>query len=64
MPEIAVPHRSPVPPDLSSEPWPRAIILMDMNAFFASVEQYDKPEWRVRPVAINNGLEGTCLITR
>ena len=34
MPEIAVPHRSPVPSDLSSEPWLRAIILVDMNAFF------------------------------
>jgi len=63
MPEIAVPHRSPVPSDLSSEPWPRAIILVDMNAFFASVEQYDKPEWRGRPVAITNGLQGTCIIT-
>lgn len=63
MPEIAVPHRSPIPSDLSSEPWPRAIILMDMNAFFASVEQYDKPEWRGRPVAITNGLQGTCIIT-
>lgn len=63
MSEIAVPHRSPVPPDLSSEPWPRAIILVDMNAFFASVEQLDKPEWRGRPVAITNGLQGTCIIT-
>ena len=63
MPEIAVPHRSPVPPDFYSEPWLRAIILVDMNAFFASVEQYDKPEWRGRPVAITNGLQGTCIIT-
>jgi len=63
MPEIAVPHRSPVPPDFHSEPWPRAIVLVDMNAFFASVEQLDKPEWRGRPVAITNGLQGTCIIT-
>jgi DNA polymerase-4 len=63
MPEIAVPHRSPVPSDLCSEPWPRAIVLVDMNAFFASVEQLDKPEWRGRPVAITNGLQGTCIIT-
>ena len=33
MPEIAVSHRSPIPSDLSSEPWLRAIILVDMNAF-------------------------------
>ena len=43
--------------------WPRAIILMDMNAFFASVEQLDRPEWRGRPIAITNGLQGTCIIT-
>lgn len=45
------------------EPWPRAIILVDMNAFFASVEQLDNPELRGRPVAITNGLTGTCIIT-
>ena len=43
--------------------WPRAIILVDMNAFFASVEQFDKPAWRGRPVAITNGKQGTCIIT-
>ncbi|VAX10157.1 DNA polymerase IV, partial [hydrothermal vent metagenome] len=43
--------------------WPRAIILLDMNAFFASVEQRDRPEWRGRPVAITNGQQGTCIIT-
>ncbi|MFO7603838.1 MAG: DNA polymerase IV [Gammaproteobacteria bacterium] len=43
--------------------WPRAIILVDMNAFFASIEQLDRPEWRGRPVAITNGGIGTCIIT-
>jgi DNA polymerase-4 len=43
--------------------WERAIILVDMNAFFASVEQYDRPEWRGRPVAVTNGEQGTCIIT-
>jgi len=43
--------------------WERAIILVDMNAFFASIEQRDQPEWRGRPVAITNGLQGTCIIT-
>jgi len=43
--------------------WPRALILVDMNAFFASVEQRDFPELRARPVAVTNGLKGTCIIT-
>jgi DNA polymerase-4 len=34
-----------------------------MNAFFASIEQRDRPEWRGRPLAITNGLKGTCIIT-
>ncbi len=43
--------------------WPRAIVFIDMNAFFASVEQLDYPEWRGRPIAITNGTQGTCIIT-
>ncbi len=46
-----------------SPPWERAIILVDMNAFFASIEQRDRPAWRGRPVAVTNGLQGTCIIT-
>jgi DNA polymerase-4 len=34
-----------------------------MNAFFASIEQRDHAEWRGRPVAITNGLQGSCIIT-
>lgn len=47
----------------ATQSWPRIIILVDMNAFFASVEQHDCPEWRGRPVAITNGQIGTCIIT-
>lgn len=43
--------------------WPRVIILVDMNAFFASVEQMDKPEWQGRPIAVTNGVQGTTIIT-
>ena len=63
MPDYALPHRCTSVPDPQEKPWPRAIALVDMNAFFASVEQRDKPEWRGRPVAITNGLQGTCIIT-
>ncbi len=48
------------PPDRD---WPRLILLADMNAFFASVEQVDHPEWRARPIALTNGDIGTCIIT-
>ena len=43
--------------------WPKAIILIDMNAFFASVEQLDHPEWQGRALAVTNGKKGTCIIT-
>lgn len=43
--------------------WPRAIILVDMNAFFASIEQLDFPTLRNKPVAVTNGRKGSCIIT-
>lgn len=43
--------------------WPRAVIHVDMNAFFAAIEQRDFPQLRGKPVAVTNGLTGTCIIT-
>ncbi len=57
-----MPHPNPTS-DHCPVIWPRAIVLVDMNAFFASIEQRDRPEWRGRPVAITNGNQGTCIIT-
>lgn len=45
------------------QPWPRLIAFVDMDAFFASIEQRDHPEYRGRPIGITNGRTGTCLIT-
>lgn len=49
--------------EVQQKEWQRAIILVDMNAFFASVEQLDHPEWRGRALVVTNGKQGTCVIT-
>jgi DNA polymerase-4 len=43
----------------------RAVIMMDLDAFFASVEQLDHPEWRGKPVIVGGdpgrrGVVSTC----
>ncbi len=48
---------------MAGAPWERAIVLVDMNAFFASIEQYDRPELQGRAIGITNGATGTCIIT-
>lgn len=48
---------------MTKKHWQRAIALLDMNAFFASVEQRDFPSLLGQPVAITNGMRGSCIIT-
>lgn len=51
---------------LAAQPWEGpAIILVDLDAFFASVEQLDHPEWRGKPVIVGGdadkrGVVSTC----
>ncbi|WP_297808683.1 DNA polymerase IV [uncultured Methylophaga sp.] len=45
------------------QPWERLIALVDMNCFFAQIEQQDYPFWRNRPVAVTNGKLGSTIIT-
>lgn len=52
-----------LPPLSCPVTWPRAIVLIDMNAFFASIEQRDFPELRGRPIAVTNGMQGSTIIT-
>ncbi|MFK8028517.1 MAG: DNA polymerase IV [Gammaproteobacteria bacterium] len=48
---------------MTNASWERAIVFVDMDAFFASIEQYDHPELRGKPIGITNGVTGTCFIT-
>lgn len=43
--------------------WPRMIALVDMDCFFAQIEQRDNPDWEEEPVAVTNGEQGTAIIT-
>jgi DNA polymerase IV len=50
-------------PSESIKLWDRVIILVDMNCFFAQIEQQDNPFWRNRPIAVTNGKLGSTIIT-
>lgn len=47
----------------AAQEWSRMVALIDMNCFFAQIEQQDNPFWRNRPVAVTNGKLGSTIIT-
>ena len=48
----------------SLRPWNGpAIILMDLDAFFASVEQLDHPEWKGKPVIVGGSPEKRGVVS-
>lgn len=42
--------------------WRRMVALVDMDAFFASIEQQDNPDLQGKPVGVVNGEQGSTII--
>lgn len=43
--------------------WNRKIIHVDMDAFFAAIEQRDNPKWRGKPVIVGGTPEGRGVVS-
>jgi len=40
----------------------RRIIHLDMDAFFAAVDQFDRPEWRGKPLLVGGDPKGRGFV--
>ena len=48
----------------ASIPWVgRAVLLVDLDAFFASVEQLDHPGWRGKPVIVGGSPDKRGVVS-
>ncbi|MDO4806258.1 MAG: DNA polymerase IV [Coriobacteriales bacterium] len=51
-------------PDTADQTWrAKAIGLLDLDAFFASVEQLDHPEWRGKPVIVGGSADKRGVVS-
>lgn len=58
------PHSAATGPAPLGDGWRgRAVVLLDLDAFFASVEQLDHPDWRGKPVIVGGDADKRGVVS-